>query len=249
MRRPPISIMLRSALFLAALALPVAAASAGTLRITPVRVEIAPGKQFCALTITNDGERAVSVQLRGFGWRNDAQGGDILDPDHGPVLNPGIATLASGEARVVRCSVPAQAVPAVHEESWRLLVDELPAPPADVAAGTVQTLLRLSIPVFRTPEGAAPDLHWAMDNGALLLTNSGSAHARLVALNIQSANGTQRYGRPLYLLAKSQARIELPENSAPLSVHAETPEGPLPVVAQSLKSAVLKSAGLPAAGR
>lgn len=238
MRRPLLSILRRSALrlavlCLAALALPGAAANAGTLRITPVRVEIAPGKQFCALTITNDGDRAVSVQLRGFGWRNDAQGGDILDPDHGPVLNPGIATLASGEARVVRCSVPAQAVPAPHEESWRLLVDELPAPPAEVAAGTVQTLLRLSIPVFRTPAGAAPDLHWSIDGGALVLTNSGNAHARLVALNIQSATGKLRLARPLYLLARSQARIELPENSVPLSINAETPEGPLPVVAES----------------
>ena len=41
-------------------------AEAGAIRVTPVRVEVPAGRQFCALTVGNDADRPVTVQVRGF---------------------------------------------------------------------------------------------------------------------------------------------------------------------------------------
>lgn len=197
-------------------------ASAATIRVAPVRVDVAPGKQFCALTVGNDADRPVSVQVRGYAWSRDEAGNDALDPTAGPAVNPPIATIPAGGSRLIRCSLPAgrpgTAPPTTREEQWRLVVDELPSNGPQVQ-GTVQTLLRLSIPVFRTPAHAAPRLTWSMTRTtegkpALRLVNAGNAHAKILSLQLTAANGNrQTLTRTFYLLAGGA--LVLPLDQAP----------------------------------
>ncbi|MCU0948483.1 MAG: fimbria/pilus periplasmic chaperone [Porphyrobacter sp.] len=168
---------------LAAAAVPCAPALAGALTIMPVKVEIAPDKQFCSLTVGNDAPEAVTVQLRGYRWRQTADGADQLDPAPQLVVNPAIVTIAPGERRLVRCSVPLEA--GVAEATYRILVNELPA--ANSPAGGLQTLLQISIPVFRAEPQARPQITWSQrDDGCVALTNTGTAHARLASVQVHT---------------------------------------------------------------
>ncbi|WP_375197337.1 molecular chaperone [Sphingobium sp.] len=209
-----------------------ASADAASLRILPVRIEMAAEKQFCAFTVANDDANATTVQIRGFGWRKDEAGNDQLDPDAGPMLNPSIVSIAGGESRLIRCSLPARSGP--HEESYRLIVDELPTGTA--AAGTVRTLLRVSIPLFRGPSGTSPLLDWSIGRGAegpaLLLANRGGRHIQALAVTLRFANGLSqalKLERGFYLLA--DGRIQLPlgplEGRDVAGVEVETTEGKL----------------------
>jgi fimbrial chaperone protein len=209
-----------------------AQADAASLRILPVRIEMAAEKQFCALTIANDDANATTVQIRGFGWRKDEAGNDQLDPDAGPMLNPSIVSIAGGETRLIRCSLPAKAGP--HEESYRLIIDELPT--AAPAAGTVRTLLRVSIPLFRTQPSAAPLLNWSIgrnaEGPALLLANRGGRHIQAVAVNLRFASGLSRamkLERGFYLLADGRLLLPLGplDGSDIAGVEVETTEGKL----------------------
>lgn len=207
------------------------AADAAALRMSPVHIELAAGKQFCALAIANDDAASTTVQIRGFGWRKDRAGGDQLDPDAGLVVNPSIVSIAGGETRLVRCSLPVGG--GSREESYRLVIDELPTAP--VAPGTLRTLLRVSIPVFRAPIKAAPLLDWAIVKGAdgqsrLVLANQGDRHAQVTAISLHPAvpgGPVVRLERGFYLLAGGTIELPVKPPAAIARVEVETTNGTL----------------------
>ncbi len=208
-------------------------ALAGTLRIAPVRVEVAPKKQFCSLSLSNDGAEPAIVQIRGYGWSRDDDGNDLLDQANGPAVNPSIVTIPTGETRLIRCSLPNKAGPV--EESYRLVMDELPG--ANPAPGTIRTLLRISIPVFRAPVGAAPAMGWSVEKGhggatRLTLVNRGNRHAQILAVILRpeaSRAEPVRLARGFYLLAGGRVALPLPTPAAGgvAAVELETTQGRL----------------------
>lgn len=185
-------------------ALGIAPARAGSLSVMPVRVDVAAGRRFCSLTLGNTSDQPVTVQVRAFAWSRDESGADILEPDNAFVLNPAIATIAPGASKLVRCSLPPAADSAAVsgiEQPWRLIVDQLPDPNFNVP-GTVQTLLRISIPVFRAVDKAAPRLAAALSGKGLRLANSGTGHAKVLAVTVRGTGGDAvTVDRPFYLLA------------------------------------------------
>ncbi|UZW53837.1 fimbria/pilus periplasmic chaperone [Sphingobium sp. JS3065] len=206
-------------------------AEAATLRVLPVRVELAAGKQFCALTIANDDAASTTLQIRGYGWRKDGEGNDRLDPDAGLVVNPSIVSIPAGETRLVRCSLPAGG--GAREESYRLVIDELPTGP--VAPGMLRTLLRVSIPLFRAPANAAPMLNWAVVKGAdgqprIALANQGDRHVQVAAVILHPAGSGKavKLERGFYLLAGGRIELPLASQAAIARVEVQTTRGTLP---------------------
>lgn len=190
-------------------------AHAGSLSVLPVRIEVAADRQFCSLRIGNDGGEDVTVQVRGLRWDQREDGKDVLDETQPLAINPSIVTIPAGTRKLVRCSLPARAGPV--EDSYRLIVSELPR--AHEQPGTLQTLLQLSIPVFRAQPGASPALHWSMaDDGELIVTNTGTRHARVARLSLRGAAGAPVEAPGSFYLLSGASRVI----AAPLSAEAVT---------------------------
>jgi fimbrial chaperone protein len=182
------------------------AATAGALTILPVRVEVAANQQFCSINVGNDGTQDVTVQVRGYRWHQE-QGSDALDERESIAINPSIVTIPPGTKKLVRCSLPEQAGPV--ESTYRLIVSEIPR--ADAAPGTLQTLLQLSIPVFRAHADAKPSLHWAATgDGRLIVSNAGTRHVRIADLVVRTvATATPvRVKANFYLLAGASRVVD-----------------------------------------
>lgn len=194
---------LRSFLAIAVLAMSQPALAA-RIAVVPIRIELANNAAFCSLHVSNEGPDEVAVQIRGFRWTQDADGADRLDPAD-VRLNPSIFELGPGQKKLVRCSLPAQG--SESEDTHRLLVDELPR--GTPAPGTMQTLLRLSLPVFRTPVGAVPQLRWVVGpQGALQLINRGKAHAMISKILVSRAGtASTTIGGGFYLLAGASRTV------------------------------------------
>lgn len=210
-------------------------ARAGAISVMPVRVDVAVDRRFCALTLGNDAERPVTVQVRGFAWTRDEIGADILTPDPGFMVNPGIATIAPHGNRLVRCSLPAPETSPAAESQWRLIVDELPDP-ALAAPGVVQTLLRISVPVFRGDAKTAPRLAASLDHGVLRLANHGTAHIKVLSVVLKGAGAPVAIDGTFYLLAGGSRALSPP--SVPLgaaTVHVRAEEGEFDVVLDGAK--------------
>ncbi|MGH6853946.1 MAG: fimbrial biogenesis chaperone [Aestuariivirga sp.] len=182
-------------------------ASASSLQIMPINIEVpAPGAA-STVTLINSGEDTLNAQIRIFKWiqRN---GKDELVPTKDVVTSPPAVKLEPGKKSVIRV-VRLGKVPASAEETYRLIVDEVPKPLKPGQAG-VGFSVRHSIPVFFSKPGQDVDLTWqaALVKGKLVLQadNAGGRRIRLASLAVMNGTGkTIRIGEGLagYVLGQS----------------------------------------------
>jgi fimbrial chaperone protein len=163
------------------------AATASDIRVQPVTVEPLAGARTSSLTLINEEARPVRVQMRVMRWTQGADG-DRLSPTSDVVASPPFTTLAPGQQSMVRL-VRTAAGPIRGEESYRVLVDEVPEP-GDARPGTVNLVLRQSIPVFFSdlPQRASVvDWSVARADGRMWLVahNTGGRRLRLSDLSIE----------------------------------------------------------------
>lgn len=167
-----------------------AIADASSLQITPVNIEVpAPGAA-SKVTLANAGAEQLSAQIRVFKWVQK-NGKDILEETRDVVASPPAMKLGPGKKTVIRV-VRVSKTPAAKEESYRLIVDEIPAPPKPGQAG-VGFAIRYSVPVFFSKPGEDVDLKWkaTVSNGQLTLKaeNAGGRRIRLASLKAVGSNG------------------------------------------------------------
>ena len=214
-----------------------ATAMAGALRVAPILLEVPSPGATTTLNLRNDGDRNLHVQIRVFRWTG-TQSDPTLEPTTDVVISPPAATLTPGTEYVVRV-VRVSRQPVAGEESYRVLVDEIPDAGSD-RANTVRFAFRYSIPVFFSAASASvADVSWSMavtgKNAVLTASNSGGRRARLANLKVIDGNGIaliQRPGLLGYALGKSVAAWTLPVAGS------ATPRGPFKVVAESETGAI-----------
>ena len=203
-------------------------AQAGSLSVSPILIDGSGGRAAHVVTLHNGGDKPLNAQVRLLSWRQ-ANGEDVLEETRRVVASPPIAQVAPGGDFTIRI-VRVANEPIVEEESYRLLVDEIP----DAAArrnGLVAIAIRFSIPAFFSPaEAAPPRVVWSV-------IRSGS-RLRLVGRNIGDKrvklSDLSYSGKPLarglagYILGHSEKAWPLPAGAKGAgAVAAMTDRGPL----------------------
>jgi fimbrial chaperone protein len=195
--------------------------------------------------LQNRGEEQVAVQIRVFRWEKK-NGTDHLIPTQDVVASPPMAKLKPGGKYSVRIVRVAE-TPVKAEESYRLLVDQLPKP-VKGQGSQVSFLIRQSIPVFFAAEGSAesqerPLLNWSarLKGGNLVLSaaNSGLRRVRLSRISVRTSGEASKPpedGLAGYVLAGSSARWvrTAPKNVAVGSriiISAQDEHGPIEATA------------------
>jgi fimbrial chaperone protein len=163
-------------------------APAATLSVSPVSFDIEAPRQNAKLTLQNRGNDAVATQIRVFRWEKK-NGTDSLVPTKDVVASPPVAKLKPGAKHTVRIVRVAKR-PVEAEESYRLLVDQLPKP-VKRTGSQVSLLIRQSIPVFfSTGESDRTPLTWSADiTGGELVLTARNGGARTAFQNIGSQSG------------------------------------------------------------
>jgi fimbrial chaperone protein len=220
-----------TALFAAAVAFAASPAGAGSLQVEPVLVDITAPGAASTVTLRNEGTTPIDAQIRVYKW-SIVNGKEHLAPTNDVVASPPSVTLTpKGQyvARIVRTSKQ----PVVGEESYRLLVDQLP----DLSQqrnGAVNLMVRYSIPVFFGASNKKnPTVAWSVatqgDKVTLTAHNSGDRRLRISALSLRDSNGKSlSFGNGLagYALGQSAVSWTVPR-------HGFSPNGSISVVAQS----------------
>lgn len=208
------TLILAGAALLATAAMP---ARAGSLQVAPVLIDQTTEAPVGGVTLRDVGDKSVGVQLRVFRWTQE-NGEDRLTPTDDVVVSPPMITLTPRTDYVVRVVRQARR-PAIGEESYRLLIDELPDPTTRVP-GTVALLIRQSIPVFfAAPERSPSNVRWRLGQNergkAIEATNQGDRRLRVADLAIVDAHGNRvSFGQGLngYVLGRSSVRWQLPQS-------------------------------------
>jgi fimbrial chaperone protein len=214
---------LLSASFLAGEAASVRSAS---LSVAPTRLELGPDDTMAVVTLQNNADTPVTVQVQTFAWpRTPAT--DDLEPTRELVAVPPVVALPPNGKQLIRVAPRARADGAV-ERSYRLVITE------------VRFALRLSLPVFVTPEGARPQPLWSAlaDGKELLLelANRGTAHLQLRRILLRArgrADPVQVIEAPGYVLPGQTQTWPLGDAAraqTTLQLQAETNLGPIEAV-------------------
>lgn len=169
----------------------VSGAGAASLSVSPTLIDqAAPGKT-ASVTVQTPGRDPLRVQIRLFRW-SQVDGKDRLEPTRDVVASPPMLKVAPGTDYTVRIVRMAKH-PVAGEESYRLLIDQLPDP-KDRKANQVNLVIRHSIPVFfRAGAERAPSLGWSAARTAkglvLIARNDGDRRFKLANLVVTSASG------------------------------------------------------------
>jgi fimbrial chaperone protein len=221
------------ALFAVAIA---STAHAASLRIAPILVEVTEPARTFAVTLRNEGDKPITVQSRIMRW-SQTNGQDRLESVTGVVTSPPIGTIAPGAENVVRI-VRLDNKAATGEESYRLIIDQLPDP-KDRKPNAVNLLIRHSVPVFFSAAGTKkPQLTWTVKRGdggfVVSATNSGGSRVRISDLGLKTQNGeelTKANGLVSYVLAGSTVQWRIASRrksySGAATIVARSETGPI----------------------
>lgn len=206
-------------------------AHADSLQVAPVNIEMKAVSAATTLSLRNSGKQATKAQIRIFRWSQVA-GEDKLEPTKDLVASPPMATVEPGKDFVVRI-VRLNPQPAPIEETYRIIVDEIPGANALKGSG-LDLAFRYSIPVFiPSPAGGKADLVWSSvkrdGKTVITATNNGDRHVRLADFKVADSNGKQAMiakGLAGYVLARSSMSWVAP---GPVQMAAK---GPLLITAQ-----------------
>ncbi|MGH8131219.1 MAG: fimbrial biogenesis chaperone [Steroidobacteraceae bacterium] len=165
-------------------------AEAATLQLEPVSIRLTPTARSAVLQLRNSGAEAMHVQVRAFRW-HQAGGEDRLENTDELRISPPIQVIPPGGEQFVRILLAEELSPQT-EQTFRLIVDELPGAPA--ADGHVKMLIRYSVPVTLRPSGLAPPalkfrLHQEPDGAVLEARNLGGQGAQLAELRLTTTSG------------------------------------------------------------
>jgi fimbrial chaperone protein len=213
-------------------------AFAGQLSVEPILLELNAPSASGALYLRSDEDAPVTVQTRVERWVQ-VDGVEKLVPTTDVVSSPPIFKLMPNTKYFVRI-VRVSKRPVRGEESYRVLVDQLPSNPRE-SAPKINILIRQSIPVFfRAQRLNPPNVTWSLsrEGKALFLnaTNAGDERLRIASLRLQDASGrTISFGNGLvgYVLGRSLMKWQLPPHAhdfgagGPVSIFAQTDRGPL----------------------
>jgi fimbrial chaperone protein len=209
-----------------------ASALAATLQVSPIRISISADGKAGVVRLQNQSDGATLVQVEALVWNDTDDLSQV--PTTGDILAvPPVFEIAPGAEQVIRLALR-RPLTSGTEQAYRLLITEVPRA---VGGGQgVAFALRLNLPVFVTPDGAAPAPAWSLerDGGGARLTlgNQGSAHVRVRSLALYQDGGAEPVfvsDEGGYVLAGRERswRLDLGrlKSGASLTVRAETDRG------------------------
>ena len=213
-------------------------ARAADFDVSPTRLELSAQHRTGHLVVRNPGVQTLRLQVSVKAWRQSVDGAVELDETGDVSFFPSLLELAPGSTRSLRFGVTTGELP--REQTWRVLIDELPERSA--AGGGVQVVTRLSVPIFFGPAGTharAAVSTPVLLPGAVQVVVRNEGASRLMATKVV-VEGVDALGAPVlsgeaagwYVLAGGERRFTVPVQGeagrgATVKVQVQTDSGPV----------------------
>jgi len=195
---------------------------AAGLNISPVQVWLSPDASKALLTLRNEGPEDARYQVSAMAWDEDSRTGMKLAPTEDIIVFPTVLELKAGETRSLRLGAVVPFGPI--EKTYRIFLEELPAPEKPQARSTVRVLTRVGIPVFLAPVKALEDVRvspvsLAKAGASVDVQNTGNVHLRVDSVRVEGfgQGGVKMFEKQAqgwYVLAGGHKRydVELPKD-------------------------------------
>ncbi len=207
------------AVFLFLLLLAPQGARSGEWRVSPIRLELGRDAKSGVITIYNEAEEPLQVQMKAFEWTQDSEGKDLYTETEDLLFFPRIMIFAKKEDRILRVGIRVPA--ATKEKAYRLFIEEIPGPRKSEGIN-IAIAIRFGVPVFVKPlkeevKGEIGKVEMAKRVVRIPVRNAGNAHfvIQSVVVTGENAKGEKVFARDIsgwYLLegASRMYTTELP---------------------------------------
>lgn len=182
------------------------AAHAGSLHVSPTRIELTSKHPVATLEIRNSGNTRTTCQIERMLW-TQPDGSDSYIETSELIATPAIFELEPGESQILRVGLR-QPAPPTPQRAYRVYIREIPGATSSVRS-ELQVMLRVGVPVFTGAPGGKAELQGEIlpnDDGSatLRVRNVGTTYLRALQIEARDpARGdvTWRTTRPAYLVA------------------------------------------------
>ncbi|ARU93510.1 fimbrial biogenesis chaperone [Tatumella citrea] len=217
---------------------------AASLQVFPVNINFSPGENVKPIYVNNIGNDPISAQVRVYQW-TQVNGNDVLTETQNLVISPPMTAIPAGKQQLLRVIMPSAPADS-GEQSYKLVVDELPGTADKSGKHAVRFLLRYTLPVFiNTPKTALNmsdfvfHLNTHVSPERLTIENRGSQHLKLSNVILSSGQHQVTLNRGLlgYVLAHSTRSWSLPKgkysgSTLMFTINDDTTTKTVPIIIQ-----------------
>lgn len=181
---------------------------AGDFSVSPIRLFLDNRAKTGSITVKNEGNEALNVQMKAYVWSQDSKGKDVYTETSDIVFFPKMMKLNGREEQVLRVGIKTPATS--KEKTYRLFIEEIPKPTKQ-AGQVVRVAIKFGVPIFVKPIQEEKKIELenvTMSEGVLniRIRNSGNVHFNIDSLNIigKNSQGQKVYSNQLsgqYVLA------------------------------------------------
>lgn len=205
--------------------LPASYAHAGEFRVTPIRLDFEKGAKSGVISVSNEGEEGLNLQIKAMEWTQDGDGKDIYTETEDIIFYPKIMALQKEEKRVLRVGI--KMPPPPREKTYRLFIEEIPEPKKKEEGMAVSIAVRFGAPIFIKPvkedlSGEIAKVELSKGMLKALARNTGNSHFVINSVNIIGKNpaGQDVFTKEIagwYLLAGASRSYsaEIPAETCP----------------------------------
>jgi fimbrial chaperone protein len=180
-------------------------ASAGSLKVNPVHINLPAGLQSVSLKMTNSDALPVSVRVVTYAW-TQAAGRDVYTATNNVILSPPMFTIPAGQTQLVRIGLRSRA----GTGAYRVIFEEIPRP--QQVDGQIQINLRLDLPLYVLAKGRTKsDVSWRAwrdASGEMIVEgrNRGLLHSQVLALDADQAGQRHSLSKQMGVVLPGSAR-------------------------------------------
>jgi fimbrial chaperone protein len=165
-------------------------AFSGEFRVSPIRLDFDRGAKSGVVTVTNEGEERLNVQMKAFEWTQDGDGKDQYTETADIIFFPRIMVLEKNEEKILRAGIRIPAT--TKEKTYRLFIEEIPEP-KKAEGVNVAISIRFGVPIFAKPlkEEVKGEIEKIiLSKGVLnaLVKNKGNTHFIINSIDIKGKN-------------------------------------------------------------
>ncbi len=142
------------------------------------------------ITIINEGEEKLHVQMKAVEWTQDAEGKDQYTETKDILFFPMMMTLEKKEERILRAGIRIPAT--TKEKTYRLFIEEIPGP-RKAEGVNVAIAIRFGVPIFVKPlkeeaKGVIERIELSKGVLNVHVKNDGNVHFVIHSVNIKGKN-------------------------------------------------------------
>jgi fimbrial chaperone protein len=160
--------------------------------VKPIRIFLDSKNKTSILTVANNSEESITMQLRAYTWTQDEKGKDLYDLTKDIILFPRILIIKKQEEKIIRLGT--RIPPGEYEKTYRLYIEEIPVQ-KETGTIAVRMILKMGVPIFikplkTEPKGSIEKIKLEKGKLAFSLKNSGNVHFIVRSITLRGINAS-----------------------------------------------------------